>query len=67
MNFAEDDTIIKIALIAGPAGPFTFCISNSSFAGGGLGCGAICAAQHCGLGGAGEKRSEKDLKGSKSH
>ncbi|CAE7249476.1 Cemip2 [Symbiodinium sp. CCMP2592] len=49
----KDRTIIKIALIAGPAGPFTFRITNTTFAGGGLGCGAICAAQHCGLGGAG--------------
>ena len=32
---------------------FTFRITNTTFAGGGLGCGAICAAQHCGLGGAG--------------
>ena len=50
----EDDTIIKIALIAGPAGPFTFLITNSTFAGGGFGCGGICAAQHCGLLGAGD-------------
>ena len=32
---------------------FTFRITNTSFAGGSLGCGAICAGQHCGLGGAG--------------
>jgi len=49
----NDDTIIKIALIAGPSGPFTFRITNTSLAGGSLGCGAICAGQHCGLGGAG--------------
>ena len=33
---------------------FTFRITNTTFAGGGLGCGAICAGQHCGLGGAGQ-------------
>ena len=32
---------------------FTFRISNTTFGGGSLGCGAICAGQHCGLGGAG--------------
>lgn len=37
----------------GPRLRFTFRITNTSFAGGSLGCGAICAAQHCGLGGAG--------------
>ncbi|CAK9057639.1 Cell surface hyaluronidase (Cell migration-inducing hyaluronidase 2) (Transmembrane protein 2) [Durusdinium trenchii] len=49
----NDDTVLKVALIAGPAGPFTFRITNTTFGGGHLGCGAICAGQHCGLGGAG--------------
>eukprot|EP00913_Durusdinium_trenchii_P018642 g17517.t3 len=52
-SMGDDDTVLKVALIAGPAGPFTFRITNTTFGGGHLGCGAICAGQHCGLGGAG--------------
>merc|ERR1712151_854500 len=37
----------------GPSGPFTFGMSNTKFVGSNVGCGAICAGQHCGLGGAG--------------
>ncbi|CAE8721049.1 unnamed protein product [Polarella glacialis] len=37
----------------GPAGPFTFSLTNVSFVGGPVGCGALCAGQHCGLLGAG--------------
>mmetsp|Transcript_33320 Transcript_33320/g.59824 ORF Transcript_33320/g.59824 Transcript_33320/m.59824 type:complete len:643 (-) Transcript_33320:417-2345(-) len=36
----------------GPAGPFTFS-TDVSFVGGPVGCGALCADQHCGLLGAG--------------
>eukprot|EP00437_Effrenium_voratum_P009909 CAMPEP_0181428788 /NCGR_PEP_ID=MMETSP1110-20121109/16861_1 /TAXON_ID=174948 /ORGANISM="Symbiodinium sp., Strain CCMP421" /LENGTH=1773 /DNA_ID=CAMNT_0023552029 /DNA_START=37 /DNA_END=5358 /DNA_ORIENTATION=- len=49
----NDDTLLRIALFAGPAGPFTFRITNTTFAGGNFGCGALCAAQHCGRVGAG--------------
>jgi len=37
----------------GPSGPFTFTITNTTFAGSPVGCGAICAGQHCGRVGAG--------------
>lgn len=39
--------------IFGPAGPFTFLLSNITFLGGPVGCGAVCAGQHCGRAGAG--------------
>jgi len=39
--------------LLGPSGPFTFGILNTKFLGGRVGCGAICAGQHCGLGGSG--------------
>eukprot|EP00933_Yihiella_yeosuensis_P028748 TRINITY_DN22577_c0_g2_i1.p1 TRINITY_DN22577_c0_g2~~TRINITY_DN22577_c0_g2_i1.p1 ORF type:complete len:1594 (+),score=244.66 TRINITY_DN22577_c0_g2_i1:990-5771(+) len=53
--FANDpsDTIYGNLQFYGPAGPFTFTMKNSSFVGGPVGCGALCAAQHCGLVGAG--------------
>lgn len=39
--------------LLGPGGPFTFGIANTRFAGGSVGCGALCAGQHCGSAGAG--------------
>jgi len=39
--------------LLGPSGPFTFLLTNTTFVGGPVGCAAVCAGQHCGLGGAG--------------
>jgi len=39
--------------LLGPSGPFTFLLTNTTFLGGPVGCGAVCAGQHCGRGGAG--------------
>lgn len=39
--------------VYGPSGPFTFKFTNITFVGGPVGDAALCAGQHCGLGGAG--------------
>lgn len=39
--------------IYGPSGPFTFKFTDNIFVGGPVGSAALCAGQHCGLGGAG--------------
>mmetsp|Transcript_117680 Transcript_117680/g.377616 ORF Transcript_117680/g.377616 Transcript_117680/m.377616 type:complete len:988 (+) Transcript_117680:2-2965(+) len=52
--FANDprDSIGQLQ-VYGPSGPFTFKFTNNSFLGGPVGTAALCAGQHCGLGGAG--------------
>jgi hypothetical protein len=48
--FANDPTDpYGFLQLLGPAGPFTFKLTNTSFHGGNMGCGAVCAGQHCGL------------------